>query len=374
MAADKKSIEEFIKPLRQKYLLHLKDWLATVEPLRVRLKNGQCSSKEMSVLNVKIHSLVGSGSTYGFDAISQASRELEIGLIGYQSFNTVEAVQLFDKLIDTCQQALENFSDEVTSVSIDPMDEKALSHRPILLIVDDDASVRDLLSELFKNDAEILTADNGRDALALIKNNNPDLVILDDKMFGGMSGMQVLEAVQGLPQLAHIPIIMLTANSKPLEVMRGAMFGAAEYLTKPFNPAEIAEKIRTRLARLNTKILIADDDLTIRELLGHKFRQAGVSVILAKNGEEALQLASTNPPHLVILDRMMPGLSGLGVLEKLRDISVLKDIPVLIITARDKDQDIKEGFRQGAVDYIIKPFSPEEVVLRCLKLLNITKQ
>jgi DNA-binding response OmpR family regulator len=309
---------------------------------------------------------------YGFEPISKAARALEKSLETYHSYQTGGTVELLGTLIDACQQAVATAGNEMLSAPANSAvpNISIPSSKPLLLIVDDDDAVSNLLTDLFKEIAEILTATNSTEALELIKQRRPDLVILDHIMPGNVSGLKLLETIQNMPELASIPIIMLTANDTPIDMMRGIMSGAAEYIAKPFDPIELAEKVHTRLKRLSNIILIADDDLTIRELLALKLRQAGLRVLLAEDGTKTLETAQSIQPNLLILDYYMPKSSGIMVLKKLRDIPALQTTPVLFITANENERNIEEVAALGA-EYIVKPFIPEEVVKRCLHLLNL---
>jgi len=245
-----------------------------------------------------------------------------------------------------------------------PAQEKYL---PLLLIVDDDESILDMLKLLLSEDAQIITGRNSTEALSLIKHTKPDLVLLDDNMPGGISGLSLLERLQNLPEL---PIIMITASENPEAVMRGLMAGAVDYITKPFQPEQVAEKVRKRLMRLDNRILIADDDEAVRELLRHKFQNAGCKVLTAVDGAEAWSMLQSPGIGLALLDRMMPGFDGLTLLRKMRASDKLANIPVIFLTARHFGNEVLEGLDSGAADYIAKPFDPDEVVARCLRLLE----
>ena len=115
------------------------------------------------------------------------------------------------------------------------------------------------------------------------------------------------------------------------------------------------------------RVLIVDDEVSIREVLGQYLAVEGFSVLLAADGIEALHLARTSPPDLVILDLMLPGIDGLEVCRRLRAESA---VPVLMLTARGDEADRIEGFRAGTDDYVTKPFSPHEVVLRVRAIMR----
>ena len=117
------------------------------------------------------------------------------------------------------------------------------------------------------------------------------------------------------------------------------------------------------------RILVADDDLDIRDLVTFKLAQAGYDVQAVYDGVAALAAIEANPPRLAILDVMMPGLSGIDVLRKLRATESTKDLDVILLTARLRDSDVDTGFATGASDYIIKPFSPRELLHRVNVLL-----
>ncbi|MCH8501589.1 MAG: response regulator [Aliidiomarina sp.] len=114
-------------------------------------------------------------------------------------------------------------------------------------------------------------------------------------------------------------------------------------------------------------ILIAEDEQDIRQLLVDYLQQSGYTTVAVDNGNDALSQARTEQPDLVLLDVMMPGLDGLEVCRQLREVS---HVPVIFITARHDEVDRIVGLRMGADDYIVKPFSPREVVARVEALLR----
>jgi DNA-binding response OmpR family regulator len=115
------------------------------------------------------------------------------------------------------------------------------------------------------------------------------------------------------------------------------------------------------------RILIVDDEGSIREVLAHYLEAAGFLVMEAANGASALHLAATTPPDLVILDLMLPGIDGAEVCRRLRAESA---VPILMLTAKTEEEDKLAGFGIGADDYVTKPFSPREVVVRVQALLR----
>lgn len=111
-------------------------------------------------------------------------------------------------------------------------------------------------------------------------------------------------------------------------------------------------------------VLVADDDEDIRELVVFKLEQSGYEVLAAGDGSAALATIRERRPTLAILDIMMPGMSGLDVLHEIRADTTLDEVRVILLTARSRDLDVDAGYSTGADDYVIKPFSPRELMHR----------
>ena len=123
-------------------------------------------------------------------------------------------------------------------------------------------------------------------------------------------------------------------------------------------------------AAAGERVLVVDDEPDIVALVAYHLARAGYRVSTASNGTDGLTAARQERPALLILDLMLPGLSGYDVLEALRGESATKDIPVLMLTARKEEQDRIQGLSLGADDYLTKPFAPQELVLRVGAILR----
>lgn len=121
------------------------------------------------------------------------------------------------------------------------------------------------------------------------------------------------------------------------------------------------------MVTLGTCILVVDDEPAIRELVSHHLRREGYTVALAGSGSEALSQFHAVEPHLIILDLMLPGMDGFDVCRAIRRTS---RVPILMLTARGEEIDRVVGFELGADDYVVKPFSPRELVARVRAILR----
>jgi DNA-binding response OmpR family regulator len=117
-------------------------------------------------------------------------------------------------------------------------------------------------------------------------------------------------------------------------------------------------------------ILAADDDEDILGLVSFRLERAGYTVIVARDGEEALELAVKERPDLAVLDVMMPKLDGFEVTRRLRAEEATNRMPIILLTAKAQDADVQQGFDAGADDYIRKPFSPDELRVRVQAILG----
>jgi len=113
-----------------------------------------------------------------------------------------------------------------------------------------------------------------------------------------------------------------------------------------------------------SRILVVDDEVDISTVLSVTLRRAGFDVRTASDGIEAIEAIRQELPDLVILDVMMPVMDGYEVLRAMKADPVTKSIPVIMLTARGLEQDILKGFDNGAVDYVVKPFSVTELAAR----------
>lgn len=117
-------------------------------------------------------------------------------------------------------------------------------------------------------------------------------------------------------------------------------------------------------------VLIVEDEPPQAELLSYNLEKEGFRVLVAQDGEEGLLMAEENTPDAIVLDWMLPGLSGIEVCRQLRGSSKTREIPILMLTARGEEEDRVRGIETGADDYVVKPYSPREVVARIKALLR----
>jgi PAS domain S-box-containing protein len=243
--------------------------------------------------------------------------------------------------------------------------------RPRVLIVDDSLTVRMDISEALQSAGfeTVLCADlrSAREALA---REGAVLIVLDILLPDG-DGVDFLEELRSAPATAQIPVLLLSTEAEVKNRVQGMGAGAEEYIGKPYDLGQIVARARTLTqadarggagsdretspSLLGPKRLLAvDDSITYLQELGSQLRQEGYDVVLATSGEEALELLAAQPVDCILLDLIMPGLSGQDTCRRIKQRPEWRDIPLVILTARDDRDAMIEGINAGADDYIAK--------------------
>jgi DNA-binding response OmpR family regulator len=122
------------------------------------------------------------------------------------------------------------------------------------------------------------------------------------------------------------------------------------------------------------KILVVDDDESIRRLVSFTLTDLGHEVIEAANGHEAISVVRDSEPVLIVLDVMMPGMDGFGVLRELRRLGLKRNTRVVLLTAKTQETDFVSGYNLGADDYLTKPFDPDELALQVTETLMLSPE
>jgi CheY-like chemotaxis protein len=118
------------------------------------------------------------------------------------------------------------------------------------------------------------------------------------------------------------------------------------------------------------KILIAEDERDIRDLVAFTLRFAGHEVVVATNGEEAVEMAPQVNPDLILMDVRMPRMTGYEACKAMKANPDVKDIPVVFLTARGQESEIQQGLEAGAEEYLLKPFAPDQLTSRVKAILG----
>ncbi len=274
-----------------------------------------------------------------------------------------------------------------------------------ILVVDDELQNLELIEALLSPEGyEVFPAASGEEGLAAAHEKRPDLIILD-LMMPGLSGFEVCARLRTHPQTAGIPVLFVTALTQDADKARALAAGGDDFLTKPFQRTELLARIETllKVRHLNSDldcaltylheaelvrhlqqpgkslnppppppgagtILIVDDEALSRRLYADLLLDAGYRIHEAKDGPQALEVARQEVVDVVLLDIMMPGMSGLEVLSELGEL--IPDSPVVIVTAHPTSENAIDALRLGAFDFIVKGFKNEMMLSTVSRALD----
>ena len=238
-----------------------------------------------------------------------------------------------------------------------------------VLVIDDDATARELISDHLKAEGfSVVTAVGGLEGLKFAKELRPTAITLD-VMMPDLDGWSVLAALRQDPELAEIPVIMVTIVD---EHRRGIALGAAGYLTKPIDRERLHRLIRRfRASARPTRVLLIEDDAVQRERMLGWLEPPQWIVREAANGREALNLLQEAKPDVILLDLMMPEMDGFAVVAALQKEAGWRDFPVIVITSLDLDAKDRERLNSGVQSVLVKEkFRPEDLVERIRRLVH----
>ena len=205
--------------------------------------------------------------------------------------------------------------------------------------------------------------------LQQIASLKPDLVLLDI-ILPTMNGYEILEARQKDPSISKIPVIIISNSGQPVEINRALSLGINDYLVKAqMDPEDVLAKVQKFFQSAATaadaaqetgnrlrdhKVLWVEDDSFLSDLVAAKLKHEGCAAFYAKDGEQALEILKTEIPDIILLDLVLPGMSGFDVLETIRKNPTFKEVPIIVLSNLGQEKDIERSKQLGATKHIIK--------------------
>ncbi|MBE9222346.1 response regulator [Cyanobacterium stanieri LEGE 03274] len=230
-----------------------------------------------------------------------------------------------------------------------------------ILIIDDDETTHDVIRGYLKNDNFTITATTDPEkGLDLVREIMPDVIILDVIM-PKMDGWSVLTELKADPDLNHIPVIMATIVS---DRSIGYTLGATDYITKPLNQVKLRNILNKYQSASENIVMVVDDDEGTRRMMRRLLEKENWQVIEAEDGEDGIKKIKTKIPKLILLDLMMPKIDGFQFVNILRENPAWNDIPVIIVTAKDLDEEDRQKLNSHVEDIIQKGDYDRQVLLK----------
>ncbi|HSR41869.1 MAG TPA: response regulator, partial [Longimicrobiales bacterium] len=236
-----------------------------------------------------------------------------------------------------------------------------------VLVIDDEADSRVLMTHYLQDfGCDVLTASSAPEGIRLAREKRPDLITLD-LMMPEMDGWEALRKMKDDPELREIPVVVVSIVASE---DRGSLLGAVDLVTKPVEREDLLRVLwRNLLRHQEGRVMVVEDEEDTRELLRNYLEDAGLDVVEAANGAEALRTLGRDSPDAIVLDLMMPVMDGMTFLERLREMPEYVGIPVIVVTAKDLTEDDREELHNKASGVIEKGEGVEERLREYLGLI-----
>lgn len=238
----------------------------------------------------------------------------------------------------------------------------------VVLVIDDDPAARELMQRfLSKEGYRVICAAGGEEGLKLARKMRPDAITLD-VMMPGLDGWAVLSNLKADPTLADIPVVMITMVD---DRNMGYALGATEYMVKPVDRERLLAVLHRHLREAGSRpVLVVEDDPMARDMMQQMLQREGWRVLTAENGRAGLEQLAQCRPELVLLDLMMPEMDGFAFIDALRGRPEWREIPVVVVTAKDLTAEERERLN-GSVQRILQKgaYSREALMREVISLM-----
>lgn len=264
-----------------------------------------------------------------------------------------------------------------------------------ILVVDDvPANIKLLAVKLTTEYYEVLSASSGEEAIALSKEQKPDIILLD-VMMPDMNGYETCQAIKEDPELSYIPIVMVTALSDSEDKVKGLAVGADDFLTKPVNDWELMARIRS-LLRLKVmtdqlrvrnqtsvefglvealvekvgneieegKVLVVEDDIVECKHLKAVLTRPNNEIVMVEDPVEALNLSDNQDFDVILVSTQLCDMDGLRLSSLFRSHDATRNTPILMLVEEDEDDVVVKGLDMGINDYVKTPIDDNELIAR----------
>ena len=243
-----------------------------------------------------------------------------------------------------------------------------------VLVIEDEDEAYDTLAAYLQSAGYIpIRARTEQEALDRARMMTPRAITLD-LVLPGVEGWQILRALKADPSTAEIPVIIVSM----LENSELALaFGADDYFVKPVDWPRLLRRLAEITGRdghgSGARLLLVDDDITVHQMLEQELTKAGYAFESATTGSEALERAERSRPDVIILDLMMPGMSGFELAERLRQRETTASIPIVVLTAKDLTEADRERLRHGVSGLVMKGNAAGTRLIRAIRLLDSSR-
>jgi PAS domain S-box len=252
--------------------------------------------------------------------------------------------------------------------------ENSTDDEALILVVEDDVASRELLEETLKYAGyRVISTSRGEEAIKLAEDMNPFAITLD-VMMPGMDGWDVLKELKQKESTRNIPVVITTMLD---ERKIGTELGAEEHFIKPVEKEILIatlEKIRSYNSKSSFRVLVVDDERIAVEMMEEMLKDTNYDVLTAYGGQEAIVTAFNEHPEVIVLDLMMPNVTGYDVIKALKENKGTKDIPIIICTARHLERENEEALKGQISGFMQKGEFSKDKLISCIRNLHVNRE
>jgi signal transduction histidine kinase/CheY-like chemotaxis protein len=236
-----------------------------------------------------------------------------------------------------------------------------------VLVVEDDAHAYELISSALGSAGYLaIRARHGDEALRMAKESRPIAVTLD-LVLPGLDGWDVLKRLKSDPHTREIPVVIISMiENREL----GVALGADDYFVKPVDRERLLDRIRQLTRNSRPRLLLIDDDRTVHALLDEQLARLGYTIESAFTGESGVLAAKASSPDVIILDLMMPGMSGFEVAGALKDAPETANIPIVVLTSKEISADDRRELQSKVTSFVQKGKSARDQLVSEIRRLR----
>jgi two-component system cell cycle response regulator len=367
-----------VEPLRTPFAEETGTHLLAMLRAAARARLGHDTPAALAEIASRASELRGAAATVGLEPVATAALDIERDALAAADSDAIAVLAdmvsaLHDglALILRGQQLLDAGRRPQAAV---PGTAEAPRRGPSVLVVDDSPVTRRVHTDLLRRAGfEVRGAGDGTAALTALRDAPADLIVSDADM-APMDGLGLLRAVRDDPATAELPFVFVTSRSADAVAAACGGLHLEAVLSKGAAAQNLPGTVLTALSGGRrspaARVLVADDSGLVRSMMRDNLMAAGYEVLEAQDGEEALARIRAALPDVVLLDRDMPRLDGLAVLDAMQADEATEAIPVVFVTGRATASELAEGLGRGAHDYVRKPVEAAELVARVRSALR----
>ena len=370
-----KDFETMFLALVSKYARVLPEKLEDIKKVLERSKSNLAENSHLDEIRGQSHKIKGTGGSLGFSKVAEHMafielRSQEITLLELNDRS--DALKEIEERLELALAEGKTETEEVLAALHSLNQDMGLDVKPQsmarIMIIDEDKDFLKAVENLGQESlVEVICASNQKEALdrASVYALDAALISLSSNM--AESGFEIAKQLRALPEYDNLPLAFVSDEGLIKDRVEAAHAGASLYLDKPFESDSLEKAVQHLVAIRQggrARVLITDDDEFFANTIGVVLRNEGIIVKTLNDPGQILEAMQEFPPDLLLLDVMMPGVTGFEVCRMLRQIPRWSDLPIIFLTGQTGVEARLEAFRSGGDDYLPKPVVNEELLTR----------